>query len=98
MEMRINVRNRQQMEVNGQFVENVKEIIYLGSIASRLGGTDEDTEQSIRMVKGVFARQDLQRKAMSRILLGSSRVPHVPHVTEMIKKGISGWIEDTLQH
>jgi hypothetical protein len=55
-EMRINERDNHQLELNDKAIERVEEFLYLGSIVSKLCGTDEDVAQRIRKAKGVFAQ------------------------------------------
>lgn len=53
--MRINARNKNSVQVNGEPLEDVDTFTYLGSIITTSGGTDEDITSRINKARHVFA-------------------------------------------
>ena len=53
--MRINARNNNTVQVNGEQLEEVDTFTYLGSIVATSGGTDEDITSRINKARHVFA-------------------------------------------
>lgn len=54
MEVRINVRDNQQLERNGKVIVRVVEFVHLESIVRRSGGTGDGMAQNIMKFNGVF--------------------------------------------
>jgi len=53
--MRIGTRHGDSVLIAGEWVEEVDEFMYLGSIVSKKGGTDEDIQARIGKVRPAFA-------------------------------------------
>lgn len=53
--MRINAQNNNSVQVNREQLEDVEKFIYLGSIVTTTGGTDEDITSRINKARHVFA-------------------------------------------
>ena len=62
--MRINARNPDPVTVSGAQVEDVEKFTYLGCIATRTGGTEEDVEARIRKARNSY--HDLRKIWNSR--------------------------------
>ena len=54
--LRINSRNNNVVEVNGQGIEDVDRFVYSGATVSKEGGGTEDIHNSVVKARGVFLR------------------------------------------
>ena len=54
--LRINSRNNDMVEVNGQGIEDVDRFVYLGATVSKEGGGTEDIHNRVVKARGVFMR------------------------------------------
>ena len=54
--LRINSRNNDMVEVNGQGIEDVDRFVYLGATVSKEGGGTEDIHKRVVKARGVFMR------------------------------------------
>ena len=54
--MRVNTSNMQQFGVEETEIEEVGSFVYLGSVVSGSGGTEEDAASRIKKANGVFVQ------------------------------------------
>jgi hypothetical protein len=54
--MRVNTSNIQKFRVDETEIEEVGSFVYLGSVVSMNGGTEEDVASKIKEVNGVFVQ------------------------------------------
>jgi hypothetical protein len=54
--MRVNTSNIQKFRLEETEIEEAGYFVYLGSVVSEKGGTEEDVESRIKKVNGVFVQ------------------------------------------
>ena len=54
--MRVNTSNMQKFRLEEMEVEEVGSLVYLGSVVSESGGTEEDVASRIKKANGVFVQ------------------------------------------
>ncbi|KAL9956332.1 hypothetical protein ACROYT_G037796 [Oculina patagonica] len=54
--MRVNARNDQRLEINGEQVDEVEEFVYLGALLDKEGGTTKDIQHRLSKASQAFYR------------------------------------------
>jgi len=54
--MRVNAKNDQRIEINGEQVEEVEEFVYLGALLDKEGGTTKDIQHRLSKARQAFYR------------------------------------------
>jgi hypothetical protein len=54
--MRVNTSNTQKFSLADTEIEEVESFVYLGSVVSKTGGTEEDVSSRIKKANGVFVQ------------------------------------------
>ena len=52
--MRLNVKNKQPITINGKDMEDVNNFVYLGATVSNTGGTNEDLRRRLGFARSAF--------------------------------------------
>jgi hypothetical protein len=55
--MRVNTSNRQKFSLEDAEIEEVESFVYLGSVVSKTGGTEEGVSSRIKKADGVFVQR-----------------------------------------